>query len=221
MTLRLRPIGLAQAGLSTSCQRSRSVTSSISGTCSVFLADMRFCRYFTDRWGELDCWSRRSRGGALLLRQATEIPGFRGFSLCRSPLTDSNRRPPPYHPGTDAGSAGTAGSSRPRKRRKPKGSRRRYPRVDARGQADVRTTFARDVFVMDDDPAYERPMRVETQQRLYPTSHPRQRISKRTASSRSRLSCPESARSRKARRTLHASTSPRACRRQGLRRSWS
>ena len=28
--------------------------------------------------------------------------------------------------------------------------------MDARGQADVRTTFARDVFVMDDDPAYER-----------------------------------------------------------------
>jgi len=39
-----------------------------------------------------------------------------------SPLTDSNRRPPPYHPGTAPGSAGTGGSRRPRKRRKPQES---------------------------------------------------------------------------------------------------
>src|SRR5437762_14113313 len=40
----------------------------------------------------------------------------------RSPLTDSNRRPPPYHPGTKSGSAGTPGSRRARKPGKPGGS---------------------------------------------------------------------------------------------------
>ena len=52
--------------------------------------------------------------------QTTDLVDLQGIP--RSPLTDSNRRPPPYHPGTDAGSAGTAGSPRPRKRRKPKKS---------------------------------------------------------------------------------------------------
>src|SRR3989442_4827900 len=46
----------------------------------------------------------------------------RRAALLQSPLTDSNRRPPPYHSGTKPGSAGTAGSPRPRKRRKPRGS---------------------------------------------------------------------------------------------------
>jgi hypothetical protein len=32
-----------------------------------------------------------------VLSQTTKIPDFRGFSLSKSPLTDSNRRPPPYH----------------------------------------------------------------------------------------------------------------------------
>jgi hypothetical protein len=32
-----------------------------------------------------------------VLGEATKIPDFRGSFLCRSPLTDSNRRPPPYH----------------------------------------------------------------------------------------------------------------------------
>jgi hypothetical protein len=34
---------------------------------------------------------------SVVLVQATQIPDFRGFLLYRSPLADSNRRPPPYH----------------------------------------------------------------------------------------------------------------------------
>ena len=43
-------------------------------------------------------------------------------ALLQSPLTDSNRQPPPYHPGTGAGRGGTRESSRARERRKPGGS---------------------------------------------------------------------------------------------------
>jgi hypothetical protein len=32
-----------------------------------------------------------------VLSQTTKMADFRGFSLSKSPLTDSNRRPPPYH----------------------------------------------------------------------------------------------------------------------------
>jgi len=45
-------------------------------------------------------------------------------ALFGSPLADSNRRPPPYHSGSDEGSAGTDGSPRPRKPRKRGGSDR-------------------------------------------------------------------------------------------------
>jgi hypothetical protein len=34
-----------------------------------------------------------------VLLQTTTIPDFRGFPCSKSPLTDSNRRPPPYHGG--------------------------------------------------------------------------------------------------------------------------
>jgi hypothetical protein len=35
----------------------------------------------------------------VVLCLTTKIPAFRGFSFSKSPLTDSNRRPPPYHGG--------------------------------------------------------------------------------------------------------------------------
>jgi len=51
----------------------------------------------------------------------------------------------PYHPGTDAGSAGTGGSPRYESAANRRDlTRRSDPRVDARGPACVRTTFARD-----------------------------------------------------------------------------
>ena len=67
---------------------------------------------------------------------------FAGF--LRSPLTDSNRRPPPYHSGSGEGSAGTGGSPGHESRANQKDPTTRLdPRGDARGPADVRTTFAR------------------------------------------------------------------------------
>jgi len=50
------------------------------------------------------------------------MDGWKFLQIPRSPLTDSNRRPPPYHSGSGEGSAGPSGSSRPRKSRKLKGS---------------------------------------------------------------------------------------------------
>ena len=44
------------------------------------------------------------------------------FAVISSPLTDSNRRPLPYHRGSGQGSAGARGSPRPRKLRNPRGS---------------------------------------------------------------------------------------------------
>jgi Integrase core domain len=58
-----------------------------------------------------------------LTRERTDLNAKARFAgVLQSPLTDSNRRPPPYHPGPDAGSAGTAGSRSPRKRSTPKES---------------------------------------------------------------------------------------------------
>ena len=50
----------------------------------------------------------------------TKKPLFAAASFFQeSPLGDSNPGPPPYHPGTKDGSAGTSGSQRPRKPRTP------------------------------------------------------------------------------------------------------
>jgi hypothetical protein len=70
-----------------------------------------------------------------------------------SPLPDSNRRPPPYHRGSGTGSTGTAGSPWPRKQANQRDlTARGSPRVDARGPADVRATFARHVALQGNSP---------------------------------------------------------------------
>jgi hypothetical protein len=52
----------------------------------------------------------------IVARTKNETRGLRGFR--KSPLTDSNRRPPPYHRGSGAGRAGKTGKPRARKPRK-------------------------------------------------------------------------------------------------------
>src|SRR5204863_6402790 len=67
-----------------------------------------------------------------------------------SPLTDSNRRPPPYHLEPRAEARARAGHRRPRKPRTSKDLKRGPdPRVPARGRSDVRVSFARLVGCMD------------------------------------------------------------------------
>ena len=51
------------------------------------------------RRGDLDSGPTVMRRCSVVQCQATKIPDFRGFFLYQSPLTDSNRRPPPYHGG--------------------------------------------------------------------------------------------------------------------------
>jgi hypothetical protein len=98
-------------------------------------------------------YSRRARQAGVRNVSASETPApilttktrdMRVF--LQSPLTDSNRRPPPYHPGPGAGGAGTTGSRRTRRPRKPEDLMLTSdPRVDTRGRADVRISFARDI----------------------------------------------------------------------------
>jgi hypothetical protein len=61
-----------------------------------------------------------------VLTETTTIPDFRGFSSFQSPLTDSNRRPPPYHRATrrePRARAGSRGHGSPaRRRNRPKTS---------------------------------------------------------------------------------------------------
>jgi hypothetical protein len=74
---------------------------SVSGRCSAVPAQTPFAGTFRGR----DEFDKRSRGTADVLRGAVldnKNPDFRGFSLWQSPLTDSNRRPPPYHGTTQA-----------------------------------------------------------------------------------------------------------------------
>jgi hypothetical protein len=52
--------------------------------------------------GEPTTQSGRHGRYSAVLSQTTKIPDFRGFSFSKSPLTDSNRRPPPYHFGNAA-----------------------------------------------------------------------------------------------------------------------
>jgi hypothetical protein len=49
-----------------------------------------------------------------MLAETTELADLQVFPWSASPLTDSNRRPPPYHGGSGAALAGTAGHSRSR-----------------------------------------------------------------------------------------------------------
>ena len=60
--------------------------------------DVPICRDFRRRAGS----TRSDSWGVEVLRGASsgnKIPDLRGFLVGGSPLTDSNRRPPPYHGG--------------------------------------------------------------------------------------------------------------------------
>ncbi len=87
---------------------------SLPGRCSVDSDKTAICGVF----GRLADSTRES----LLTREG--LDSHQNRSICRylSPLTDSNRRPPPYHSGSEEGSAGTRGHPRPRKPRKLEGS---------------------------------------------------------------------------------------------------
>ena len=49
-----------------------------------------------------------------MLTQTTELADLQVLLERQSPLTDSNRRPPPYHGGCRLGRAGSGGNRRPR-----------------------------------------------------------------------------------------------------------
>jgi hypothetical protein len=69
---------------------------SVSGRCSAMPSTIPICRPFR----EARRVRKRSGGDTEVLCAAgagNKNPDFRGFSFVESPLTDSNRRPPPYH----------------------------------------------------------------------------------------------------------------------------
>jgi hypothetical protein len=65
----------------------------------------------TGSWPRNACKSECASAGRdpLLTRGSAQATERARFASLSSPLTDSNRRPPPYHPGTKSGSAGTPG----------------------------------------------------------------------------------------------------------------
>ena len=61
--------------------------------------DRPICRRFAGRRGISErCLGTRGRCSVVLV-QTTELANLQVFPCSQSPLTDSNRRPPPYHGG--------------------------------------------------------------------------------------------------------------------------
>ena len=86
--------------------------------CSVVSENNAICRIFARDAASSIAGPTLMRRCSTVLSRTTKIRDFRGLSCSESPLTDSNRRPPPYPRGSVPGSKGKRWKPRPRMSRK-------------------------------------------------------------------------------------------------------
>jgi hypothetical protein len=77
--------------------------------CPDVAGKMPICGHFAGSSQSLNCAAALTGRCSAVLARTTELADLQVFPERRSPLTDSNRRPPPYHGGLEAVLAGTPG----------------------------------------------------------------------------------------------------------------